>query len=506
MKNAIKIAYIFWLFNFCDFSSSIIYAQSQIIEIDEISKTVKEQVPFDEPFILKVPRASKEKTVVEVIVFESFLLRKGARSYLDKKGREGARLQNPTFKQEGDALYIYLEAVNPNTYLEVVFRNRLHGQRLHKLLEINGLIANGSLILAKSKFEEWRLKLDGPSPYPALPVSAFGLSWLPDFWANYLSFYQSELYTWYASVKGHTYDQNLTYATLSKATNLASWGKSYGLRSIHLSQIMSLKSMPSSEWKKFMKGLRGLEANLVSTKINEFELAKRISTLSKNITGIKEIINFCDQVYLFSTANRTTINSIKSDFKKVIIKLDQNKKFLETNLKSITNAISENQNLRYGEALLLDNNFAELATESGFRVTPNLGFAQIFAFGNRENISLQRLYFGLSITPRPINKQIRFKEYKDKNLWRRLSISVGVTTRKLPEGEFEDLYNNVSLLTGVNYRFYRGLYLSLGTVLLRQKDPNPIINDSYAEPALYLGISLDLDIAQALEKVTGKLL
>lgn len=484
-------------------------AQNQIIEIDKITHAAKTQPPFDLPFIIKVPRPSKENTVTEVVVYESFMLKNGVRSYLDKKGKEGKKLQSPDFKQEGEFLNIYMDPVEPNTYLELILRNRLHGKKLTALLDLNQLIATGDPIKieqAKVKFSEWRKKLDEDSPY-IFSVSAFGFSWLPDFWTGYLTFYQTDLKIPYRAIASRNYVENQGSLTITNLTKLASWGVAQGLNSDELSELVGLLGRTES-WDLFMKGQTHFGTKATSKSVDQYDLQSRIEMLSQNMADIDSLLRFCDQVYLYSSVNRTDIQTIKSDLEKVLVKLNSNKRFTEANLKMIISAITSNENLRYSEVILVDNKFAELKTESGARVTPDLGIAQIVAFGNSENTYLQRPYYGLNITARPLNKEIRFKEYPKyiKSVWHRLSFSVGVTAGKLPDGEFEDLYNNVSLLTGLNCRLFRGFYLSSGVVWMKQKSPNPIITDAKTEPALYFGLSLDLDITGPLKTVTGKFL
>lgn len=528
MRNTIRLTSIFCLVVLCTLANTV-QAQVDVIELNKLTMAPKKQIPFDQPFILKVPLDSKEQKVTEAIIYESFVDEKGNRTYINPKDRSktGGRLETYKINQEKEFLYIYMKPLRPNTYFEIVLRNKLHGKRLSDLLDINESIDRGKLPEAAKAFQTWKDDLDGKSPYEELTITALGgFSWRSGPWKGYQKFYKDSLNQFYKSVNGIS---TISRVQLNKVNirKIAQIGKAFNISTSELSQLQPI--LENESWERFMKGYIGLDTTVVSKKIGKYNFSKRIELLDKNITSFKLLVAFTDKLLLHINpskskmdkdgkpilSRRDSIELVKVELNQVLIKLRDNKKILDDSNNGIRKAIDKSSNLRYGTAFIIENRLSDLKTEAGVRVIPDFGVAYITAWGNDERVNYTRPYAGINISPRPINKQLKFRdlnrydrefeksENRIKSIWHRMSFSVGVTVSKLPDGEFEDLINNVSLLTGVNYRVYRGIYVSTGAVWLKQKNPNPIITDTEIEPAWYLGVSLDLDISNVLKPVTG---
>ncbi|MEO9966944.1 MAG: hypothetical protein ABJF11_14195 [Reichenbachiella sp.] len=485
-------------------------AQNEVVvEIDATTKIVKKKPPFDQPFVIKIIRPSKEKSIEKVFLYESFV-RNGEKTPLDRKGELGRKLPVSGFEEKDDALYIYVEPIKPNVYLELIIRHKITGEGLGKLLSINGALASGNaaeIAKAETSFDELASGLDDVSTYADFPISAFGANGWTDgnFWQDYKTFYRGKLKPFYDATMAYNF--NITGANLTsiKLTALAIGAKNSGMTSKELNQFSAL--VRDGKVADLLKGTQPFDPSSNATKIDDFDFAARTKTLGQTIMELQQIIVFCEGYYLISNnAIRAANKPIIDDLNALLSKLKTNAAFLQKNQIAIVTAIQKEKNLRYAEAFILDNQFADLKTASGFRVVPDFGIANIWVNGNESNEVYQRFYFGVNITPRPVNKQIKFREYKDSNLWRRWSFSLGVTSSSLPEGEFEDLYKSSSLLAGINFRVLRGLYISSGTVVLRRKDPNPIITDTNVIMAPFVGISLDVDINNAISSITGKFL
>lgn len=485
-------------------------AQNEVVvEIDATSKIVKKKPPFDQPFVIKIKRPSKDRSIEKIFLYESFV-RNGEKTPLDRKGALGRNLPISRFEEKDDVLYIYVEPIGPNVYLELVIIHKFTGKNLEKLLTINSAIASGNagrIARAKISFDNLVADLDDESTYDDLPISAFGANGWTDgnFWQDYKTFYNAKLKSFYDKTSAHNYDTARVNLDIARLTGLAKGAKNSNMTSKALDQFSALTR--DGKVLDLIKGTQSFDPSSYAKKIDEFDFAGRINRLGNSIDSLQSLIVFCEGYYLISNnVIRNTIKPIIDDLNAILKKMKANSVFLKTTQTAIVKEIHKENNLRFAEAFILDNQFADLATESGFRVIPDFGIANIWVNGNESNEAYQRFYYGINISPRPVNKQIKFREYKDANLWRRWSFSLGVTTSSLPEGEFEDLYKSVSLLAGINFRVLRGLYISSGTVLLRRKDPNPIITDTSVIMAPYVGVSFDVDINKALSSITGKFL
>ena len=227
--------------------------------------------------------------------------------------------------------------------------------------------------------------------------------------------------------------------------------------------------------------------------------------------------------YKFGRLSRSLSNGFRTFFK---IEWDDYESFFDSDLKTIYdklkplgattldaskdshNAIKnevvvklrDNESLWFGEFTYGSSDFVDIKTEGGYRVIPDFGYAYIPAFGHTgiENIGLN--YTGISIYPQPVNKDLR-KKCLDWSFKRRFSFNLGVTVSKINSDEFST-YSDVSFLLGGNYKLTRVLALSMGGILLRQVDVNPILDSDNTIIRPYIGLSIDVDFISTVKDIS----
>ena len=138
------------------------------------------------------------------------------------------------------------------------------------------------------------------------------------------------------------------------------------------------------------------------------------------------------------------------------------------------------------------------------------GFAYYFRIGTMTP------YVGANIYFRPVNKDAPLSLVD--SFGRRFALTFGITLNSieqqgdggaaLPAGaktRFDLLQNNRSLLLGAGFRVSQSLRLSGGALVLKEKDPNPLISKQSVATVPYVSFSLDFDVASALKGGLGAL-
>ena len=84
-----------------------------------------------------------------------------------------------------------------------------------------------------------------------------------------------------------------------------------------------------------------------------------------------------------------------------------------------------------------------------------------------------------------------------------MSLNVGITLGTMNNKDFDNFYNNNSLLIGPAYRFARAFKVSSGLALLKRGSKNPLISEKKVIPAGYLSLSVDIDFIQGVKDITS---
>jgi hypothetical protein len=125
-------------------------------------------------------------------------------------------------------------------------------------------------------------------------------------------------------------------------------------------------------------------------------------------------------------------------------------------------------------------------------------------------------YVGANIYFRPVNKDASFRQAD--SFGRRFAITFGITLSSIEEEAGDDavvatagktrfdlLTNNRSLLLGAGFRVSPSLRLSGGVLVLKERDPNPLISAISVATVPYVSFSLDFDVASGLRGGLGAL-
>ncbi len=151
---------------------------------------------------------------------------------------------------------------------------------------------------------------------------------------------------------------------------------------------------------------------------------------------------------------------------------------------------------------------ADFVTRGEWYITADLGIAWAFTSPH----TIIRPYVGANFNFFPINRQANYSFFKSLfhpikgNLLKSMSGVIGVTVVPFSSDEqYEDLFNNLSLITALGIRLTDGVRLSGGVMWAYKKDANPLKTDKTLATIPYMGLSLDLDLKKWVQNITGKI-
>lgn len=226
------------------------------------------------------------------------------------------------------------------------------------------------------------------------------------------------------------------------------------------------------------------------------ERGKNFRTTLQRLSGLNDtLIRLSNEVDpADSTFDRAKdyVSGLIDTFTKVQESVDQK-------IKELTSTFTETEAIVYSEYYVSSTNgFKDLQTASGSFLSPQIGLSFL---GMQKNIGgyqvIPKITLGVNINFKPINKSLIRKDIPDKNLWNYFSAFVGITFGGFNDPEYSNLLASNSLLAGLNYRFNRSIYFSVGGSAFRQQNKNPVINAFHPEFGVYASALIDIDVASA---------
>ncbi|WP_299110459.1 hypothetical protein [uncultured Winogradskyella sp.] len=223
-----------------------------------------------------------------------------------------------------------------------------------------------------------------------------------------------------------------------------------------------------------------------------FDYSKQILNIKQSIKDIEDLFN--EIAILRTSQNHSDLDKFRTHF------LMEAKKVLSNNIVALK---TYNMNLIKGlndslpELVVISagTEHDNLKTANASSIIIDLGLMNAFANTNEGDIKfIARPYIGLNFHFSGINRKQKLNQIIDKKFRHRFSLALGITVGEIDTDDFEDLYNKISPTLGLNFRVDRQIRLGVGSLFLRKKNPNPILNSTKLTLAPYASISFDLGI------------
>jgi hypothetical protein len=253
--------------------------------------------------------------------------------------------------------------------------------------------------------------------------------------------------------------------------------------------------------------LKNLEANILfGDSLQQVIDAAKVSQSARTNRALDSARN---SISAIRGAMRTNYNILQKGVNKVQQVTDDNEKILQL-VTLVGTTIASDLKTAGGNVLFVDAGLTCIGV-------PSL---------QDQLVKIPRLFWGVNIYFRPIDKNTRRNRFPHRfeppiqmgqqgpdygivtkwSVWQRLSLNIGLTQGKLPNTEFDNLYNNMSLLVGPAYRFKRAFKISAGLSLLNRTSKDPRESNKVITPGGYISFSTDIDFIQGLKDVTSLLL
>lgn len=500
------------------------YSES-IIKYDINTHKTDKPIPFDRAFTLVVEKVPVSD-VSRIELFEATFY-KGERdlvhNILDSARKCGCVVYKPNkrkheaiynsmprrmaaimddtlkFKLAGDTLQIYVPALKPNKEFDFNIVSRLPKARFARLLQVSALWAEGLDDKAKEEFEKLQIEEIDPltrrnyfvAKYDSLKV--FYDTGLDSFYRRYSL---RTAFTIPDSLRLPQVQAVVTALAIQKveykdAHYLVEATKDSLADDIMLG-LIDLKNVYNKATATNMHHLHTRAQNLGASLPFFDSLHQKVTQLIAN--GVSNVIVGRDTVLLDSVRRKLALMRTA---------LTSNHKILTTAVSQISNLLHAQRGVLHGFYLASNTVASDLKTAGGSVLFLDAGLTNMMVPGLTGGIAhIPRLYWGVSVYFRPIDKNTRRnrfpKQFADSincgrvgarqngpdygalsrwSVWQHLSLNLGFTLGNIGNKDFENLYNNTSLLIGPAYRFARSFKISAGTALLKASQKNPLISE-----------------------------
>lgn len=509
------------------------YPESNIsYDLQKQSFAEKTVIPFDRAFTLSIDKVLT-KNVEYVYVYqtemhkgqlelkETCIYDCGATSRSKQMLRDLILKPNPN----SETLQVCFPALKPNVTFSLHIVTKLAPECNKKLMEINSKLAQSQGITTEyASFEKCTVENMSEPHYMNLNEAAYKLFFNANLKASYTT----------ASSAG-TYTTATTIAVTS--INALVSVNSRDVTEYSDGQYLQEVSRNSNTFKEMLLGLRDIKKVFGEDKdvlVDMFALETREQNLINNLKLFDDADRRITQAISRGIITRTingapiTLATVKTEIEKVRDEIRSNLAKLQTELKAINSEILKNDELK--QVILVNGNSQsiDLKAAGGNILFLDAGFANILAKNlNNQNVYIPKLYFGVSIYFRPIDKNTRREKFgclkpigcktvdcvnqygpdygvaSTWSIWQHLSLNLGVTLGSMTNKDFDNFYSSNSLLIGPAYRFKRAFKVSAGVALLKRSSKNPLFSEKEIIPAAYLSLSVDIDFIDTIKSVTS---
>lgn len=512
------------------------YSES-LIKYDLLTHKTDKPIPFDRSFTLVVEKLSS-KNIIAIHAYEAEY-KKGNRVLVQNKYVDcGAVVPTKSaikdvvlrYNPYSDTLQIFFPPLKPNSDFDINIIYRLSGDCRQTLLKANAQLSQGLVPAANSTFNQFiACTIDKLTNRTYTNIN----------FAQYQIFYNLNLATSYT---------NISTAGNFTATGTLSQNEIQAIDITTTREVSDFKDAPSLQEILSQGLLSDMQlGNVDISKVfqadattNLYNVHARIPNLESNIKYFDSLLRRIDRVIskgftsITVTGSVINMNTVRRNIETIRTNMRNNLTYLNTQINLINAAIDNDTRINQGIYLAGNTVSSDLKTAGGTILFLDAGFTNIIAEGiNSKAVYIPKLYWGVSIYFRPIDKNTRKNRFPRKfnppyskgcaidpatglnvygpdygivsrrTILQNLSLNFGVTFGSMINKDFDNFYNNTSLLIGPAYRFARAFKVSTGVALLRRSSKNPIVSEKKTIAGGYVSLSVDIDLIQGIKDVTS---
>lgn len=475
----------------------------EIIKLDSITFKADKRIPFDREFILEM-KVPEDIDIQNIFLYNVEIKRDGASKVIRKlEDPDNSGNISPKYilgsKLSGTSLKIFVDPLEPNKNFDIELVQKFSGKNLNALIKVLYLIHRGGIINAASEFTA---NLDPDiieQPTPSIIQKKYYSGTF-----MYVNFFHAFRASPFLTAIDHTTTLLPNFAAINAIPYQYLYAQSTA-NAIDNAELGSLFSIPDvGAYKKILSGINKISIEKKQD-VGDFEIEARLKNIKESLIIVSKLKVLSQSLLLNNGVNPVFI-SFAGKISGLESALIKSSSIIALNYKKLVATIKADSHFMYGKLLIVSSNMETIQTGAGYNLIPEIGIANTFPTGHDGMKYIPRIYLGVNINFRPIDKNLKFQNVpREAIFWYRTSLTLGITTKPVQNKDFGDFFNNTSLLVGINYRFARGIRVSAGPILYRQKNYNPIVEKQILAMAPFLALSFDVDITQAIDKLIGKL-
>tara|TARA_E500000318_G_C3566436_1_gene215837 strand:- start:1177 stop:2727 length:1551 start_codon:yes stop_codon:yes gene_type:complete len=231
-------------------------------------------------------------------------------------------------------------------------------------------------------------------------------------------------------------------------------------------------------------------------RLETYQVGSRIVALKTVIQKLKELNHQLADLILLS--DNPVVERFRKRVKDYIRAATSNVADLEKASKEIRKIVDAHY--LHARTFSAETNGNGVKVKTGRTIVSDFGLVGFLPKNNRGEFKfLARPYTGINIYfGGGIDRDLKIREIEQRKFLNMVSLSIGITIGGINEDGFTDLFNGLSPTIGANVRLAPRIRVGVGTLILREKNINPIIASEPIEFAPYINLSFDLELQQYL--------
>ncbi|MDN3583963.1 hypothetical protein [Mucilaginibacter flavus] len=484
------------------------YSDAKVV-YDFKNPETKVDIPFDQRFTFSVIHFNTAG-IKRVFAYEA-IFKNGIRDLkADVKDSTGQPSNLPDVElnkyAHGDTLDIYFVPLKPSIEFDIAVTRSLGTANLALLYQVNELLYAGNYADARQKFSDLE---------DATYDSVFNLSFFSYDFDTYRAAFVATFHPAYVQLHDATQFPDGILPDMIQINRLE---MGFVQNRIHYKDGCKLtRVVLDHKITELFKGFVPADYTVSTDQAAPEDYGARIKNLKQSISIFEALDDSCRS--LLARDNSAAFLQVRAMIAADLAQLKTNKDHIEKYFGQLNKAIQADAHLAEVSLLVGTTYAKDIKTQGSNIFTLDLGLSFMNAWNYRNQAAfLPKLYWGVNIYFRPINKSMRqetlphglkpdlvngpdYHIVDQASGWQHFSMTLGFTTGTYSNTDFDNLFNNTTLLTGFGYRFYRAFKFSLGTAWLRRTSNNPVITGKGLCFAPYASLSVDIDLIQNLKDI-----
>ncbi|AYB32020.1 hypothetical protein [Chryseolinea soli] len=519
-------------------SQSSIYSE-ETIKFDVLTQKPDKPIPFDRSFTLEVSKVPV-KDVLQVDLYEA-QVQNGQRSLVQNQvtcrtNTFLASVKDATlyFDNSGESLLIFFPPLKPNQLFDVNVITKLSVESRTLLREVDTLLVRRAN--ANAKYQQFILSTIGKN------FNRTYTDWLTV--VQYQPFFNTSLLPLYGQILRPA-NYQISTLTLTEveiqAIGIASDSVVDEFKDgKYFQALINRPTLPP--WSIGLIDIRNVYAR--EPQIKPLDLLKRQLALKSNISLLDSLLRRLDLIRTHGidaiSINRRTVTfaTIRANVATALSQTILNSEFIGNTIKRLDTRVDSIGHLAQGIYLAGNTLASDLKTQGGNVLFVDAGLTNMIVPGVTSSaVNIPKLYYGVSIYFRPIDKNTRrnkfpkdFTQYSPplnrrciingtdtvygpdyavlarKTILQQLSLNVGLTVGGMTNKDFDNFLTSNSLLIGPAIRFKRAFKASAGISLVRRNSRDPLISEKVTVMGSYISLSVDIDFIQSIKDITSMVL